>query len=479
MSNATREAAEVPLTAFKLALEHGGRQPFTTYHRFSGRFTFDEVSALVSHLWGGSKRLVVAYTDDEGDEIVVTSGIEWSECLRLHHETSVGEGRHPLLLRVKRVTWVGRSGRPASRAKRDVVSDGDANEDEEEDAEDTGSEDSETSASIRFNSASARLSKIQALRGEASAATREQHADPVVAAETEGGSTATPKTGTIPVPRLHLSVVSRMQNGSVQTSASVENACQSDDLLCLLSAVTSMDAATALFKGEYTGALSMMVSRTVNPVTGEVGVDVDMRKLEELCLAYSATRDDDAQAMFLELALRVFPKSPFLWYDMTCALARRGRLDDALSALRTSLQCGLKARQMILSEECLAPLRSTNSFHEMTALHFPESGDATHITATPKPEGNSDSAIPTAASQQAEDVVAGLESSPVPRDLSPATEPAAAAPSAASAWDVILPTPRTGLVHTVFPHMALGEVRGLLSRAEGDVSRAINIQLDS
>jgi len=429
MSNATREAAEVPLTAFKLALEHGGRQPFTTYHRFSGRFTFDEVSALVSHLWGGSKRLVVAYTDDEGDEIVVTSGIEWSECLRLHHETSVGEGRHPLLLRVKRVTWVGRSGRPASRAKRDVVSDGDANEDEEEDAEDTGSEDSETSASIRFNSASARLSKIQALRGEASAATREQHADPVVAAETEGGDApefvseathiTTPKTDSN---AHHLRVQLIEPTTSDSQGCDFASEVPASDWIRLLSAVFHCDAATIL-DSEDLGPLSAVASRDAN---GDVCVDAE--ELKCLCLNYaqslSTKEDADTATNLLKLSVSVMPSSWILKYSLARVHARANRFDEALDLLEHVVVSNNSLDKQLFNVRDFDDLRTLPRFLLLA--------------------GACDETSPS----------------------QPAARPA-----------VQVCTPRTATIHSVFPRLGLAEVRGLLHLTGGDVKRAVDLLL--
>eukprot|EP01084_Bolivina_argentea_P047902 88307_1 len=85
------------VVAIKVELKRRDRDP--VFHRFSGTYSYSELSTVISHLWGERpKHLVLDYTDDEGDQVRFTSQSEWEECVRIHQ----GSGASVLHLTGKR-----------------------------------------------------------------------------------------------------------------------------------------------------------------------------------------------------------------------------------------------------------------------------------------------------------------------------------------------------------------------------------------
>jgi hypothetical protein len=487
--------------SFKIVLQDKKRPE--TKHRFRGDFTYAQLTDLLSHLWGGKKRLVVEYVDDEGDDILVLTEVEWQECVRLHlkHQEECGVNTLPLALRVRQEKKVLCSKknhhhrRQVKEATADVAavttvptaahvdvnasaisSDYDSDSDEGH-AYVTPSESSAIRRSAMNRSSSAMGSTNTSMHvapsGEHPLGTSSTVPPAAVktADEASGATPAAAAEDTQPpkfsaddhvidvVPRLHLSAIGRPMNR--QSTSDVTDNVDDAGLMSLLSLIFNCDAALELYHPSVQPSpLSAVMSTPAQKDEhGQVHVDIDLQRVKKLAIAKANERmdtDPTQSRAILEAALQHFGNDPLVLYNLSCAAACERNNETAMMWLESALVAGYCSYETISVDHDFDNIRSEARFQTLMNVFFPES-----IINSPKA-----SAAPAAAP------AAIAVSDPATSSIS--------VPAPVPVVDVtVIPaaTPRTNTVMSVFPNMSQKEAKSLLSLANNNVNVAIDWKL--
>jgi hypothetical protein len=479
--------------SFKIVLQDKKRPE--TKHRFRGDFTYAQLTDLLSHLWGGKKRLVVEYVDDEGDDILVLTEVEWQECVRLHlkHQEECGVSTLPLALRVRQEKKVLCSKknhhhrRQVKEATADVAavttvptaahvdvnasaisSDYDSDSDEGH-AYVTPSESSAIRRSAMNRSSSAMGSTNTSMHvapsGEHALDASPSTVPPAAVKTASEASGATPAAAAAApqppkfsaddhvidvVPRLHLSAIGRPMNR--QSTSGVTDNVDDAALMSLLSLIFNCDAALELYHPSVQPSpLSAVMSTPARKDEhGQVHVDIDLQRVKKLAIAKANERmdtDPTQSRAILEAALQHFGNDPLVLYNLSCAAACEHNNETAMMWLESALVAGYRSYETISVDHDFDNIRSEARFQTLMNVFFPES-----IIKSPK------------------------------ASAAPAAAPAAAIPVPATVPVVdvtVIPaaTPRTNTVMSVFPNMSQKEAKSLLSLANNNVKIAIDWKL--
>lgn len=463
--------------SFKIVLQHTQRRQ--TMHRFRGDFEYPQLMELMSYLWGGKKKLVVEYTDEDGDNITVLTDVEWKECVRLHLERQEREGQKlPLSLRVCKVVAVSKKPhRKTSEGASPNVStdaatiptDGAALRRDEDDLSDS---DGHEYVALSTNDGSM-------IKGSVASRCSEPPQEERAASG---------------IPRLHLSAINRGSKGA-PCFVEAENE-QDGAVLHLLSILFDCDAATALFSGSHGASFGALVQRRVT-ATGEVHLDVDLASLRQT-IVVKANQWMDAQATksrcLLEAAVPLFRDYSPITYNLACACAIEGNADAAITWLDEALACGSYSYRQIMEDDDLTRLHNQPAFAALLRKYFPMEAAPASTSDAPSTttEGQAEDAAVEDPSTAAEGFtlvnqpsVDEAPAAPVtatttaPADTQAPPTPAAVAQVASTVQQLPPPafTPRTNTMVSIFPGMSGPEAQRLLQLANGNMNLAVQWKL--
>ncbi|CUG58120.1 Hypothetical protein, putative [Bodo saltans] len=501
--------------SFKIVLQDKKRPE--TKHRFRGDFTYAQLTDLLSHLWGGKKKLVVEYTDEDGDDILVLTEVEWQECVRLHLKR-LEESRLsslPLALRVRQEKKVlcGKKGHHHRRQAKegtataegaavptvpkaasahvdvnDSVMSSDYDSDSEGIAYVTPSENSairrsgmnRTTSAVVSTNTSMHITPAGDHAVDAPAAILDE-----VSAATFTTTTATPaataakKADDAPahlvefVPRLHLSAIGRRM--SRQPSSEITANDDDAALMSLLSLIFRCDATMELYHPSMSPSplSAVMTTPPTKDARGQVHVDIDLQRVKRLAIAKANERmdtDPTQSRAILEAALQLFGNDSLVLYNLSCAAACEQNFETALMWLESALGSGYRSYETISVDHDFDNLRSDARFQALMNAYFPES--------IVKTEPTTPAVVPAPVSVASEAPVASTVVAPAPEPISTTT--AVPAPRPVPVEDVtVIPaaTPRTTTMMSVFPSMTQKEAKSLLQLANNNVNVAIDWKL--
>ena len=381
------------------------RQPTeSTFHRFSGVYTFATLRSAINALVeegsdsgnASSSRYVIEYTDEDKDQIRLTSEAEWEECLR------VFEAAKTPLLRL-------------------VVSDP------------TQKRQSDPRRTSQPKNPFTPF--LDSLFGRGCAATSSSstkapgHQDPCAFLEAVLGGVAGPNAA----PGGGCCGAKKNHGETSSPKHDITSAAAMD----LLSLIYGCDARAELERGDIsTPALRRGLSRVFNPFTGGVRLTLDSATLygDAVTKGNSLIESHDLGEAehVLRLAIEVFAKSAILYYNLACVLSLQGRLDEAIDVLLVAKSHGYNDVQHLQQDPDLENARDHPRFVELVAQ---ESEKKQNDDGVLSPASTTTS---SAASSSSEDVVALLG---------------------------------------MFPEMSAEEATHALTRASGDVARAVNGRL--
>jgi hypothetical protein len=95
-------------------------------------------------------------------------------------------------------------------------------------------------------------------------------------------------------------------------------------------------------------------------------------------------REYDKATELLEQAIEAFPDDPTDHYNLACALARQGQLDEAIASLSTAVAKGFNSASQMKQDDDLADLRDDPKFDEL--LEAAKTAKPVQLKQTIKPE---------------------------------------------------------------------------------------------